>query len=71
MHQSLKFGSRINKIAELTSIQIYKDEWINENLSSLTIPKVLFDLQRIPEKTKEISIDYVIKKISDFECQLN
>lgn len=59
-----------NTLVILTAIQVYKEEWIHVDLSSLTIPKTLFLFDRERDKT-EISISYVIKQQPDFEFELN
>lgn len=60
-----------DKLVILTSIETYGNEWIENNSSSLTIPKTLLFLNSIDDKLKEISMNYVIKKLPDFELELH
>ncbi len=59
-----------DKLVVLTSIQVYKDEWIDIDSSSLTIPKVLLDLEGMKEGEKEISIKYTMNGNPNFEYEL-
>ena len=59
-----------DKLVTLTSIQVYKDEWILYDESGLTIPKLLHQLNKEENKT-EVSIRYIIQKEPDFEVELN
>lgn len=59
-----------DKLVTLTSIQVYKDEWILIDESGLTIPKLLHELNEKENKT-EVSIRYIIQKEPDFEVELN
>ncbi|MEL6865782.1 MAG: hypothetical protein AAFP19_15260 [Bacteroidota bacterium] len=67
------FGERADhdKLVILTFIQVFEEEYINYDLSSLTIPKVLIDFEELEVEEKEISISYVVKEIPDFEFELN
>lgn len=58
-----------DRLVILTSIQVYKDEWIHVDLSGLTIPKFLLDLNR-EKNRKHISLSYVIKEQPNFELEL-
>ena len=73
--KKLNFRDQIDndfdKITILTNIQVYGEEWIAVDASSLTTPQNLIDLHQIDEKKSEISLDYVIKEIPDFEYELN
>jgi len=60
-----------NKLVVLTSIQVYKDEWIHADLSSLTIPKELFDFNDMDANKTNISLSYVIQEQPDFEVELS
>lgn len=60
-----------DKIAILTTIHVYGNEWIHLNSIGLTIPKFLVDLQYIDPQLKEISLDFVIKENPDFDFELN
>jgi predicted RNA methylase len=60
-----------NKLVVLTSIQVYKDEWIQADLSSLTIPKELFAFDDIDSSKTQLSLSYVIKEQPDFEVELS
>jgi predicted RNA methylase len=60
-----------NKLVVLTSIQVYKDEWIYADLSSLTIAKELFDFQDIEADKTKLTLSYVIKEQPDFEVELS
>ena len=60
-----------NKLVVLTSIQVYKDEWIHADLSSLTIPKELFDFNDMDANKTNISLSYAIKEQPDFEVELS
>ncbi len=59
-----------DKLAVLTSIHVFDNEWIGVDESSLTIPKRIFTLGGIDQEKKNISIDYVIKSNPDFEYEL-
>jgi len=58
-----------DEMVVLTNIQVYKDEWIHRDLSGLTIPKTLFQLNS-ENTTQEISISYVIQEQPNFEVEL-
>jgi len=60
-----------DQLVILTSIQVYQTEWITVDSSSLTIPKKIFNLADLKNNEKEISINYIIKEIPDFEYSLN
>jgi hypothetical protein len=60
-----------DKLVMLTSIQVFGEEWISVDSSSLTIPKTICKLDRTNESKKVISMDYVIKELPDFEYELN
>ncbi|MFK7749037.1 MAG: hypothetical protein AB8B65_11635 [Kordia sp.] len=60
-----------DRLVMLTAIQVYGDEWIHVDLSSLTIPKRILNLVDVEKTKNEISIDYVIKEIPDFEYKLH
>lgn len=60
-----------DELVVLTSIQVYKDEWIDVDLSSLTIPKVLFGFNEVDANKTKLSLSYVIKEQPDFEVVLN
>ena len=60
-----------SKLVIVTSIQVYGDEWLHADSCSLTVPRLLVDLERIEDVKKEISIEYVIKEFPDFEYVLN
>ncbi len=55
----------------LTSIQVYGNEWIDVDSSGLTIPKILFDLERVSNELHEISLSYIVNKNPDFEYHLS
>lgn len=59
-----------NQLVVLTSIQVYKNEWIDANLSSLTIPRALFDFKDLDSEKQKITLSYVIKEQPDFEVEL-
>lgn len=60
-----------DKFVIVTSIQVYGNEWLHADSCSLTVPRLLVDLERIEDVKKEISIEYVIKELPDFEYVLN
>ncbi|MFY0631757.1 MAG: hypothetical protein JXR05_15435 [Flavobacteriaceae bacterium] len=60
-----------DKLAILTSIQVYDDEWIHSDSCSLTVPRSLLNIERIEKGKKKISLDYTIKNLPDFEYKLN
>lgn len=60
-----------DKLVVLTSIQVYKDECIKIDSSSLTIPKILFNLNTIAIEKQEISIVYSMDGNPKFEYELN
>ncbi len=60
-----------DKLVLLTSIQVYENEWIKVDTSSLTIPKMLFDLNRIPKDKKEIALSYFVSEHPDFRYELS
>ena len=68
---SSKGDEEYNLLVILTLIQVYGDTWIDVDASSLTIPKVLFNLDVIDRTHKKISLDYVIKSNPDFEYELS
>ena len=59
-----------DKLVILTSIQVYKDEWIHVDLSSLTIPNFLLKSHQEKDR-KHISLSYVIKEQPNFEFELS
>lgn len=59
-----------DRLVMLTAIQVYGDEWIDVDLSSLTIPKRILNLVDVEKTKKEIAMNYVIKEIPDFEYKL-
>ncbi len=60
-----------DRLVVLTLIQVYGREWIREDESGLTIPKILLDLKGIDEHKKEISISYIMKGNPYFEYELS
>ncbi|WP_046756287.1 SAM-dependent methyltransferase [Kordia jejudonensis] len=63
-------NNTFDRLAMLTSIQVYRDEWIHIDLSSLTIPKRILNIADVKPTVNSISMDYVIKEIPDFEYKL-
>lgn len=57
-----------DKLVVLTNIQVYEDVWIKRDESSLTVPKIILDLNE--QKQRKVSLSYVIKKQPDFELEL-
>ncbi len=64
-------GKIYDKLVVLTSIQVYGTEWILEDASGLTVPKILLDLRHVDPEKKEISISYVMKGDPYFEYELS
>ena len=60
-----------DELVVLTSIQVYKDDWIHVDLSSLTIPKVLFGFKDVDGDKTKLSLSYVIKEQPDFDLELS
>ena len=57
-----------DKLAVLTSIQIFNEEWLEVGQSGLTIPKILFDLNQIDQD--QISIWYEISSHPNYNYEL-
>lgn len=57
-------------LAILTAIRVYEDEWIENNASGLTVPKVLLDLNNLDKAIDKISIRYVMDKNPYFDYEL-
>lgn len=57
-----------DRLVVLTNIQVYKDIWIGRDLSSLTIPKILLDLNE--KEQRKVSLSYVVKELPDFKIAL-
>lgn len=59
-----------DELVVMTSIHVYKDEWIYPGQSGLTIGKTLFKLDQQKNK-RSISLNYEIKAQPNFSYQLN
>ena len=55
----------------LTAIQVWREEWIKVGASSLTIPMVIFDLEREAKQKKEITVRYVLREKPGYEYILH
>ena len=69
--QNIDFSNQdetYDKLVVLTNIQVYKDSWIERDISGLTIPKILLDLNE--QDQRKVSLSYVIKEQPNFEVVL-
>lgn len=73
--EQLNFKEKIeatdDQLSVLTSIQVYRDNWIKIYDSSLTIPKDLLDLRNVEEGLNYISITYTFAGNPRFEFELS
>ena len=64
-------SAEYTQLGVLTAIQVYEEEWIENNASGLTVPKVLLELNHIDEAIDKISMKYVIDKSPYFDYELS
>lgn len=64
-------STQFDKLAILTSIHTYADEWIRYGESGLCIPKILLDTENTSSELKEISLQYVFDGNPHFTYTLN
>ena len=65
-----KADEEYDKLVILTSIQVFGEEWITVDSSSLTMPRNLMNRDRLDTVKKEISLSYVIGEEPDYEYEL-
>ena len=58
-----------DKLVVLTNIQVYEDVWIKRDESSLTVPKIILDLNE--QERRKVSLSYIIQEQPNFEMELS